>query len=92
MTVPHFLGDGKISTKEQEIPKPEDNQLLIQAKSKSEGQSEDTIAIDMKKQIPLGRFGSPKETSKAIAFLASPAAGYINGVSLAVDGGRLSTI
>ena len=33
MTVPHFLGDGKISTKEQEIPKPEDNQLLIQAKS-----------------------------------------------------------
>ena len=33
MTVPHFLGDGKISTKEQEIPKPDDNQLLIQAKS-----------------------------------------------------------
>ena len=33
MTVPHFLGDGKISTKEQEIPKPEDNQHLIQAKS-----------------------------------------------------------
>ena len=65
---------------------------LIQAKSKSEGQSEDTIAVDMKKQIPSGRFGSPKETSKAIAFLASPAAGYINGVSLAVDGGRLSTI
>ena len=48
--------------------------------------------MNMKKQIPSGRFGSPLETAKAIAFLASPAAAYINGVSLAVDGGRLSTI
>ena len=47
--------------------------------------------MDMKKQIPSGRFGMPKETAKALTFLASPAAGYINGVSLAVDGGRLST-
>ena len=65
---------------------------LIEAKSKSQGKSEDTIAMDMKKQVPLGRFGLPQETAKAIAFLASPAAGYINGVSLAVDGGRLSCI
>ena len=43
-------------------------------------------------KIPLGRFGKPEETAKAIAFLASPAAGYINGVNLAVDGGRLSCI
>ena len=46
----------------------------------------------MKNQIPTGRFGLPEETAKAIAFLASPAAGYINGVNLAVDGGRLSCI
>ena len=46
----------------------------------------------MKKQVPLGRFGLPQETAKAIAFLASPAAGYINGVSLAIDGGRLNSI
>ena len=65
---------------------------LIRSKSESQGQSEDTIAMNMKKQIPSGRFGLPQETAKAITFLASPAAGYINGVSLAVDGGRLSTI
>ena len=65
---------------------------LIQAKSKSQGKSEDAISIDLKKQVPSGRFGMPQETAKAIAFLASTAAGYINGVSLAVDGGRLSSI
>ena len=65
---------------------------LIQEKSKSQGKSENDIALDMKKQVPLGRFGLPQETAKAIAFLASPAAGYINGVSLAVDGGRLNSI
>jgi 3-oxoacyl-[acyl-carrier protein] reductase len=43
-------------------------------------------------QVPAGGFGKPEETAKAIAFLASPTAGYINGVSLAVDGGRLSCI
>ena len=65
---------------------------LIQEKSKSQGKSENDIALDMKKQVPLGRFGLPQETAKAIAFLASPAAGYINGVNLAVDGGRLNSI
>ena len=65
---------------------------LIQAQSKSQDKSADTITMNMKKQIPSGRFGTPQETAKAIAFLASPAAAYINGVSLAVDGGRLSTI
>ena len=65
---------------------------LIQEKSKSQGKSENDIALDMKKQVPLGRFGLPQETAKAIAFMASPAAGYINGVSLAIDGGRLNSI
>ena len=44
----------------------------------------------MKNQIPVGRFATPEEIAKAVAFLASPAAGYINGVNLVVDGGRLS--
>ena len=53
---------------------------------------EEIIAQEMKNQVPSGRFGLPLETAKAIAYLASPAAGYINGVSLAVDGGRLNSI
>ncbi len=38
-------------------------------------------------QIPLGRFGTPEEFGATVAFLCSEQAGYITGVSLAVDGG-----
>ncbi len=65
---------------------------LIDAKSKAGNISVDAVAKAMKSTVPVGRFGKPEETAKAIAFLASPSASYINGVSLAVDGGRLSCI
>ena len=38
-------------------------------------------------QIPLGRLGSPEDIAEAVAFLASPAAGYITGTELHVNGG-----
>ena len=42
--------------------------------------------------IPLGRYGQPEELGRAAAFLLSPAASYISGVSLQVDGGLVSAI
>ena len=37
--------------------------------------------------IPLGRFGQPQDIASAVAYLASPAAGYITGATLHVNGG-----
>ena len=65
---------------------------LIKSKSIHNDVHTDIISSKMKNQIPTGRFGTPQEIAKAIVFLASPSAAYINGVNLAVDGGRLSCI
>ncbi len=40
-------------------------------------------------EIPAGRFGTPRDVANAVAFLASTAAGYVNGQTLAVDGGMV---
>lgn len=61
---------------------------LIAGNAQRSGRSEDDIAAGMLAAVPAGRFGKPEETAAAIAFLCSPAAAYINGVTLAVDGGR----
>ncbi|MCB9236055.1 MAG: SDR family oxidoreductase [Bacteroidia bacterium] len=56
------------------------------------GQARQEITDDMKSIIPAGRFGTPTEVASAIAFLASPAASYINGINLPVDGGRTKSL
>ncbi|MBI1889656.1 MAG: 3-oxoacyl-ACP reductase FabG [Burkholderiales bacterium] len=48
--------------------------------------SEDQVTA-LQQQIPLGRFGTPEDVAAAVAFLASPQAGYITGVTLHVNGG-----
>jgi len=65
---------------------------LIQARAQKTGQSIPEIEADMLKLIPAGRFGEAKEVAAAAAFLATPAAAYINGVSMQVDGGRVSSL
>jgi 3-oxoacyl-[acyl-carrier protein] reductase len=46
------------------------------------------VIDQMKDSIPMKRFGKPEEIANMISFLASPAASYVNGVNIAVDGGR----
>ena len=48
--------------------------------------------MNLKNEVPLNRFAEPKEVAKLILYLASKDAGYINGVSIPIDGGRLKTI
>ncbi len=43
-------------------------------------------------KVPVGRFCRPEEVANAVAFLASPAAGYVNGTNLRLDGGMVPTI
>lgn len=43
--------------------------------------------VDLERRIPLGRFAEPVEQAEAIWFLTSPAASYITGTTLVVDGG-----
>ncbi|HWZ97402.1 MAG TPA: SDR family oxidoreductase [Candidatus Dormibacteraeota bacterium] len=49
--------------------------------------SVDEVVEGWKKQIPAGRLGTPEEFAAVVAFLASERASYVNGTSIAIDGG-----
>jgi 3-oxoacyl-[acyl-carrier protein] reductase len=61
---------------------------LIEARAKKSGVTLKEEGQEWLKEIPAGRFADASEIAAAAAFLASPAASYINGVNVPVDGGR----
>lgn len=61
---------------------------LISTNAAAQRISKEELAAQMEKQIPAQRFGETREIAALAAFLASPAASYINGTSIPVDGGR----
>ncbi len=65
---------------------------IINNKADKAGISTNDISDEMQKEIPMRRFGKPEEIAALAAFLASPAASYITGTSIPVDGGRTGSI
>lgn len=65
---------------------------IFEMRAKKSGCSLDEARRGVITDIPAGRLGTPGEIAAAVAFLASPAAAYVNGINLPVDGGRLGSL
>lgn len=65
---------------------------LNRIKAKKTGKPFELVTKEMENEIPAGRFASAHEVAAAAVFLATPAAGYINGINIPVDGGRTGSL
>jgi 3-oxoacyl-[acyl-carrier protein] reductase len=65
---------------------------VIKKKAADTGKTEEQVMKELVAEIPAKRIGQPQEFGAAVAFLCSPAAAYINGINLPVDGGRLGCL
>ena len=65
---------------------------ILADRSAATGKPQDEIAKGMLASVPVGRFADAGEIGGVIAFLCTQAAAYVNGQSLAVDGGRMQSI
>lgn len=67
-------------------------ETIVNNKSAKTGTAKEAVEQEMLDEIPMKRFGKPEEIAAAAAFLATPAAAYITGVSIPVDGGRTGSL
>jgi len=65
---------------------------ILTKKAESLNLSLEEMTALMLKEVPMNRIAEPEEIAGAVAFLASPAASFITGVSLPVDGGKIKSI
>lgn len=65
---------------------------VIKGMSQRSGRPRKEVEAQLRGSVPLRRFALPAETAAAVAFLASPAASYISGINLPVDGGRTGSL
>ena len=65
---------------------------IIAARSQKAGIAKSDVTAEMESEIPMGRFAAPSEVAAAVAFLVSPAASYITGINVPVDGGRTRSL
>ena len=65
---------------------------IIANKMSKTGKSEAEIVEEMTSEVPMKRFAKTEEVANAVVFLSSPAASYINGINIPVDGGRTGSL
>ena len=67
-------------------------QSIASVKAQQHNETVDQVFEEMASETPMKRIAQPEEIAAAIAFLASPAASYINGINVPVDGGRTKSL
>lgn len=65
---------------------------LAAKRAQDTGKTVDEIMAEDAAAIPMGRLGQPQEFANVVTFIASPAASYVTGVTIQVDGGAVKSL